>query len=217
MASVREFAAGWDRPLHLLVNNAGVMAPRKRASTEDGFELQFGTNHLGHFVLTGLLLPALIDSGDGRVVTVASIAHHGGTEEVLDANAGPSYNGSRAYSNSKLANLLFATELHRELDRARAAGDLQRGAPGGRLDRARPRPRGHGRQRVPARRRPGVPDRVHADVGRGGAGRPVRGHRGRARVVHRPDVAARARGARSARPGAPSSRRTRSWAAASGR
>jgi NAD(P)-dependent dehydrogenase (short-subunit alcohol dehydrogenase family) len=115
MASVRDFAGDWHRPLHLLVNNAGVMAPRKRASTEDGFELQFGTNHLGHFVLTGLLLPALIASGAGRVVTVASITHHGGTEAVLDANAGAGYNGSRAYSNSKLANLLFAAELHREL------------------------------------------------------------------------------------------------------
>lgn len=115
MASVRALAESWDRPLHLMVNNAGVMAPPKRASTIDGYELQFGTNHLGHFVLTGLLLPSLIASGGGRVVTVASIAHHGGTDAVLDANAGEVYNSQRTYSNSKLANLLFAMELHREL------------------------------------------------------------------------------------------------------
>lgn len=115
MSSVREFAESWSRPFDLLVNNAGVMAPPRFATTTDGFERQFGTNHLGHFVLTGLLLPALVASGDGRVVTVASIAHHGGTVAVLDGNAGEAYNPQRAYSNSKLANLLFAQELHRQL------------------------------------------------------------------------------------------------------
>jgi NAD(P)-dependent dehydrogenase (short-subunit alcohol dehydrogenase family) len=114
-ASVREFAESWDGPLELLINNAGVMAPPRLAYTEDGFEKQFGTNHLGHFVLTGLLLPSLIASGRGRVVTVASIAHHGGTESVLEGNLGDSYNAQKTYSNSKLANLLFALELHREL------------------------------------------------------------------------------------------------------
>jgi NAD(P)-dependent dehydrogenase (short-subunit alcohol dehydrogenase family) len=114
-ASVREFAEGWDGPLHLLINNAGVMAPPKFATTADGFERQFGTNHLGHFVLTGLLLPALV-AGAGRVVTVASIAHHGGTDAVLDGNVGGEpYNAQQTYSQSKLANLLFALELHREL------------------------------------------------------------------------------------------------------
>ena len=115
MMSLREFGELWAGPLDLLINNAGVMAPPKQATTEDGFERQFGTNHLGHFVLTGLLLPALIASGRGRVVTVASIAHHGGSEAVLDANTGASYNPQKAYANSKLANLLFAMELHREL------------------------------------------------------------------------------------------------------
>lgn len=115
MTSVRDFGASWDGPLDLLVNNAGVMAPPKPAATADGFERQFGTNHLGHFVLTGMLLPALIGSGAGRVVTVASIAHHGGTAEVLDGNVGTAYNAQRTYSNSKLANLLFATELQRRL------------------------------------------------------------------------------------------------------
>lgn len=115
-ASVREFAEAWDGPLHLLINNAGVMAPPKLSLTADGFERQFGTNHLGHFMLTGLLLPALVASGAGRVVTVASIAHHGGTDAVLEANLGGApYNPQKTYSNSKLANLLFAMELHREL------------------------------------------------------------------------------------------------------
>ncbi len=114
-ASVRAFAEAWDGPLDLLINNAGVMAPPKLASTVDGFERQFGTNHLGHFVLTGLLLPALIKSGNGRVVTVASIAHHGGTDAVLEGNLGEGYHPQRTYSNSKLANILFALELHREL------------------------------------------------------------------------------------------------------
>lgn len=114
-SSVRDFAEAWDGPLDLLINNAGVMAPPKLATTSDGFERQFGTNHLGHFVLTGLLLPALIESGRGRVVTVASIAHHGGTEAVIDGNVGDGYNPQKSYSNSKLANLLFALELHREL------------------------------------------------------------------------------------------------------
>lgn len=114
MASVRAFGESFSGPLDLLVNNAGVMSPPKRAATADGFERQFGTNHLGHFVLTGLLLPALVASSRGRVVTVASIAHHSGTEAVLDANAGDAYNAQRTYAQSKLANLLFADELQRE-------------------------------------------------------------------------------------------------------
>ena len=115
MASVRAVAEAWDQPLDLLINNAGVMAPPKPVRTEDGFELQFGTNHLGHYVLTGLLLPTLLKAPAGRVVTVASIAHFGGTEAVLEGNAGADYHPQRTYSNSKLANLLFAFELHRQL------------------------------------------------------------------------------------------------------
>jgi NAD(P)-dependent dehydrogenase (short-subunit alcohol dehydrogenase family) len=114
-ASVRAFADSWDGPLDLLVNNAGVMAPPKPMRTEDGYELQFGTNHLGHYVLTGLLLPSLQSASAGRVVTVASIAHFGGTPAVLDGNAGPGYHPQHTYSNSKLANVLFALELHRQL------------------------------------------------------------------------------------------------------
>jgi NAD(P)-dependent dehydrogenase (short-subunit alcohol dehydrogenase family) len=115
MDSIRAFGEQWDGPLDLLINNAGVMAPPRRATTTDGFELQFGTNHLGHFVLTGLLLPALNAASPGRVVTVASVAHLGGTEAVVEANAVGPYDAQQTYSNSKLANLLFALQLHREL------------------------------------------------------------------------------------------------------
>jgi NAD(P)-dependent dehydrogenase (short-subunit alcohol dehydrogenase family) len=113
MASVRAFGESWQEPVHLLVNNAGVMAPPRRASTRDGFELQFGTNHLGDFVLTGLLLPALLRAAGARVVTVSSVVHFGGNTEVLRANDTGSYRPQRTYANSKLANLLFALELHR--------------------------------------------------------------------------------------------------------
>ena len=114
MSSVRAFGDAWTEPLDVLINNAAVMAPPKRVTTEDGFELQFGTNHLGHFVLTGLLLPYLLERPQPRVVTVASVAHFGGTPEVVDANAGADYNAQRTYSQSKLANLLFALELQRQ-------------------------------------------------------------------------------------------------------
>jgi NAD(P)-dependent dehydrogenase (short-subunit alcohol dehydrogenase family) len=113
MTSVREFGEGYEGPLHLLINNAGVMGPPRRQVTAHDFELQFGTNHLGHFVLTGLLLPALLVTDDPRVVTVSSVAHHGGTADVLDGNAVGPYRPQRAYANSKLANLLFAFELQR--------------------------------------------------------------------------------------------------------
>ena len=113
MESVRAFGSGWTVPLDLLINNAGVMAPPKRGRTQDGYELQFGTNHLGHFVLTGLLLPALLAGTGPRVVTVASIAHKSGTPAVLGANGDEPYLPHRAYANSKLANLLFAVELQR--------------------------------------------------------------------------------------------------------
>lgn len=115
MDSIRAFGEQWDGPLDLLINNAGVMAPPRRASTRDGFELQFGTNHLGHFVLTGLLLPALNAASAGRVVTVSSVAHNGGAAAVVDANATGTYDPQQTYANSKLANLLFALQLHREL------------------------------------------------------------------------------------------------------
>ena len=124
LASVRAFAERWEGRLDLLVNNAGVMTPPKYRETVDGFELQFGTNHLGHFALTGLLLPALLAGGGSstlapRVVTVSSIAHFGGNEAVLEGNPETAYSPQKTYSQSKLANLLFARELQR---RATAAG-----------------------------------------------------------------------------------------------
>ncbi|MFF9626454.1 oxidoreductase [Streptomyces griseosporeus] len=118
LASVREFAAGWDGPLDLLINNAGVMMlPRQR--TRDGFEMQFGTNHLGHFALTNLLLPHVTD----RVVTVASSAHRwpGAAIHFDDLDLAAGYNPQRAYAQSKLANLLFTLELQRRLTEAGSA------------------------------------------------------------------------------------------------
>jgi NAD(P)-dependent dehydrogenase (short-subunit alcohol dehydrogenase family) len=116
MASIRNFADRWQDRVDLLVNNAGVMAPPSLRTTVDGFELQFGTNHLGHFVLTGLLLPSLLSSTNPRVVTVASTAHHTGNASVVDGNLGGPYHPQRSYGNSKLANLLFAFELQRLAD-----------------------------------------------------------------------------------------------------
>ena len=113
LSSVRSFADAWQGPLDLLVNNAGVMTPPTWRGTPDGFELQFGTNHIGHFALTGLLLSALQLAGSPRVVTVSSIAHHNGRADVLDRNPPQGYRPERAYGNSKLANVLFGAELQR--------------------------------------------------------------------------------------------------------
>ena len=109
--SVREFAAGWEGGVDLLVNNAGVMVP-PLGRTADGFELQFGTNHLGHFALTNLLLPQVT----GRVVTLSSTAHRFGAIDFADLNwERKRYRRWRAYGQSKLANLLFTAELSRRL------------------------------------------------------------------------------------------------------
>lgn len=111
LASVREFVEAWHGDLDLLVNNAGVMIPPE-GRTEDGFETQFGTNHLGHFALTNLLLPHVTD----RVVTVASGAHRFVRGIDFDnPNSTGDYNAQRAYGQSKLANLLFTLELQRRL------------------------------------------------------------------------------------------------------
>jgi NAD(P)-dependent dehydrogenase (short-subunit alcohol dehydrogenase family) len=112
-ASVRDFVDRYDGSLDVLINNAGVMTPPSHRTTADGHELQLGTNHLGHFALTGLLLPALLKSEAPRVVTIASIAHHRGDESVLEGNPATSYDPEHAYGNSKLANVLFFQELHR--------------------------------------------------------------------------------------------------------
>ncbi|MEO8518000.1 MAG: SDR family NAD(P)-dependent oxidoreductase [Dermatophilaceae bacterium] len=113
LSSVRSFAHAWEGPLDLLVNNAGVMTPRTWHGTPDGFELQFGTNHLGHFALTGLMLSSLQLAASPRVVTVSSLAHHSGRADVVDGNPPQGYKPERAYGNSKLANVLFGAELQR--------------------------------------------------------------------------------------------------------
>ncbi|MGW8670355.1 SDR family oxidoreductase [Streptomyces niveus] len=100
------------RPLDILINNAGVMAPATRHTTADGFELQFGTNHLGHLALTGRLMP-LLRAGRARVVTLTSVAARVGGIDWDDLQGERRYAPVRAYSSSKLANLLFALELDR--------------------------------------------------------------------------------------------------------
>ncbi|MBR8745381.1 SDR family oxidoreductase [Nocardiopsis sp. MG754419] len=101
-----------DRPIHLLVNNAGVMTPPERRTTEDGFELQFGTNHLGHFALVARLMP-LLRAGRARVTSQLSISADRNSINWDDLNWERSYNGGHAYSQSKIALGLFALELDR--------------------------------------------------------------------------------------------------------
>jgi NAD(P)-dependent dehydrogenase (short-subunit alcohol dehydrogenase family) len=114
LASVRAFAAGWTGALDVLVANAGIMAVPE-ARTADGFELQFGTNHLGHFALATLLLPHVTD----RVVTVSSGLHTSGHIVLDDLNwERRGYSATGAYAQSKLANLLFTLELQRRLTEA---------------------------------------------------------------------------------------------------
>jgi NAD(P)-dependent dehydrogenase (short-subunit alcohol dehydrogenase family) len=114
LSSVRAFADAWEGDLDVLINNAGIMAvPEQR--TKDAFEMQIGTNHLGHFALTNLLLPHVTE----RVVTVASTAHRQGKIDLDDLNwERRGYSAWRAYGQSKLANLLFTMELQRRLEEA---------------------------------------------------------------------------------------------------
>jgi NAD(P)-dependent dehydrogenase (short-subunit alcohol dehydrogenase family) len=126
LASVKEFAAGWDGPIDILINNAGIMIP-PLSRTADGFEMQFGTNHLGHFALTNLLLPRIT----GRVVTVSSTGHRIGQIDFSDLNwERKSYKAWRAYGQSKLANLLFTAELQRRLIDAGSAVEANAAHPG---------------------------------------------------------------------------------------
>ncbi|MFD7873313.1 oxidoreductase [Streptomyces sp. NPDC059766] len=115
LASVREFAARFPyERLDLLVNNAGVMA-LPYGTTADGFETQFGVNHLGHFALTGLLLPALLATPGARVVTVSSMMHALANIDIDDLNSEHGYRRWIVYARSKTANLLFTHELARRL------------------------------------------------------------------------------------------------------
>jgi NAD(P)-dependent dehydrogenase (short-subunit alcohol dehydrogenase family) len=123
LASIRQFVKTFKlnhHQLHILVNNAGVMAT-PRHTTVDGFEPQFGTNHLGHFALTGLLLDVLLETPNSRVVTVSSIAEQMDRINLDDLMSERSYERWIAYGQSKLANVLFAYELQRRLNAAGAS------------------------------------------------------------------------------------------------
>jgi NAD(P)-dependent dehydrogenase (short-subunit alcohol dehydrogenase family) len=120
LASVRQVAEEYKNTfnrLDILINNAGVMRT-PFGKTADGFELQFGTNHLGHFALTGLLLDCLIHTPKARVVTISSWGHLMGNINFDDLNAKQKYDPAKAYAQSKLANLLFTYELQRRLEKA---------------------------------------------------------------------------------------------------
>lgn len=120
LSSIKAFASRMNskgQAVDLLINNAGVMTPPKRLETADGFELQFGTNHIGHFALTAQILPLLRKSPDARVVTVSSIASREGTINFDDLQSKSSYAPGKAYSQAKLANLLFALELQRQSEK----------------------------------------------------------------------------------------------------
>lgn len=133
LQSVREFAAAFRRKydrLDLLINNAGVMIP-PYGKTADGFELQFGTNHLGHFALTGLLLPLLLNTPGSRIVNVSSLAHRYGNLNFDDLNwEKRRYKAWRAYGDSKLANLYFTYQLARKLEAAGAEMKVTAAHPG---------------------------------------------------------------------------------------
>jgi NAD(P)-dependent dehydrogenase (short-subunit alcohol dehydrogenase family) len=116
LASVEAFADRLltrDQPINTLINNAGIMTPPTRHITADGFELQLGTNYLGHFALTGRLLPLLRKAGSSRVVTLSSLTNRRGAINFDDLQSERGYRPQRAYGQSKLATLLFAFELNR--------------------------------------------------------------------------------------------------------
>ena len=122
LASVKAFAertAALPR-IDILINNAGLGLQSKRAVTVDGFERQLGTNHLGHFALTGLLVPTLLQAPAPRVVSIASIAHRRGRIDFDDLQTERPYDGRKAYGQSKLANLMFALELDRRARNAQS-------------------------------------------------------------------------------------------------
>lgn len=116
--------------LDALVNNAGVMIPPKQ-ETSDGFELQFGVNHLGHFALTGHLLPKLKDQAGARIVNVSSLAHRTGRIDYNDIHAEKKYERMTRYSMSKFANVLFTYELQRRLEKSNSSAISVACHPGG--------------------------------------------------------------------------------------
>lgn len=117
LSSVWSFAEAFLRDftaLDVLINNAGVMIP-PYSKTKDGFEMQFGSNHLGHFALSALLLPLLQRTPDSRVVTIGSLAHNRGAIDFDNLDGSKGYQAKKFYNQSKLANMLFALELDRRL------------------------------------------------------------------------------------------------------
>jgi NAD(P)-dependent dehydrogenase (short-subunit alcohol dehydrogenase family) len=120
LQSIAQFAQRMHsrESLDLLINNAGVMALPRRQTTADGFEMQFGTNYLGHFALTARLLPLLRRAGGPRVVNVSSLAHRTGFIDFDDLQGARVYSPWKAYGQSKLATLMFALELQRRSDAA---------------------------------------------------------------------------------------------------
>lgn len=121
---VRRFAAvelSSGQALDVLLCNAGLLAPVERETTRQGFELLFGTAHLGHFALTGLLMPALLRSRQPRVISVSSVAHAYGRIDFSDLHGNRSYHSMRAYTATKLACLIFAVELQRRAATCRSA------------------------------------------------------------------------------------------------
>ncbi|KAH8307731.1 hypothetical protein KR044_011319 [Drosophila immigrans] len=118
LESIRKFVTGFKSEqdkLHILINNAGVMRC-PHMLTKDGFEMQLGVNHIGHFLLTNLLLDVLKKSAPSRIVNVSSLAHTRGAININDLNSEKSYNEGDAYSQSKLANVLFTRELAKRLE-----------------------------------------------------------------------------------------------------
>lgn len=123
MTSIRRFVDAFKakyRQLNVLMNNAGLMAV-PQGKTEDGFEMQFGVNHLGHFALTGLLYDVLVNTPNSRVVTVSSNLHQGTSIDFENLMLDGEYRGFKAYGRTKLANLLFAYELQRKFEREGAS------------------------------------------------------------------------------------------------
>jgi NAD(P)-dependent dehydrogenase (short-subunit alcohol dehydrogenase family) len=120
LSSIKAFASKMiakGEAINLLINNAGVMTPPKRLETKDSFELQFGTNHIGHFALTAQLLPLLRKAPNTRVVTLSSIANRDGAINFDDLQSKNSYVPMKAYGQAKLANLMFAFELQRQSEK----------------------------------------------------------------------------------------------------